>query len=186
MTDHTDLRVIKTLDAIHSTLETMICEMDYQSISVTELCEHARINKKTFYRYYTSLDELQAEFRSEMASAYIELTKEFRFQRDIPKVSKVFFEFLESKPVYSHITCAPSYGLEQKRLTDIVPDDHWKDSPALANLPASEQSLVIAYVRSMGAAIYRQWVTDGRKVPIERAIEITAILQSQGLSAMLS
>ena len=47
-----DLRVQKTIDAIQKTFEDMICEMDYEKITVKELCERARINKKTFYRYY--------------------------------------------------------------------------------------------------------------------------------------
>ena len=56
-----DLRVQKTIEAIHSTFEEMLCEMDYKKITVKELCERARINKKTFYRYYDVLDDLLEE-----------------------------------------------------------------------------------------------------------------------------
>ncbi len=43
-----DLRVQKTIDTIQKTFKDMICEMDYGKITVKELCERARINKKTF------------------------------------------------------------------------------------------------------------------------------------------
>ena len=50
-----DLRVQKTIDAIQKTFEDMICEMDYEKITVKELCERARINKKLFTGIIPSL-----------------------------------------------------------------------------------------------------------------------------------
>lgn len=41
--------------SIHAAFEEMICEMDYDSITVKELCARAMINKKTFYRYTSAL-----------------------------------------------------------------------------------------------------------------------------------
>ncbi len=185
MVNRNDLRVIKTMDTIHSAFETLICETEYQCISVTQLCEKARVNKKTFYRYYATLDDLLAEFQSEMSAAYIKATKDFQLPRDIPEVTRTFFEFLESKPVYSHVTCAPTYRREQERMTDTVVDEHWRESGALENVPVAERTIMLAYVRTVGVAIYRQWVSDGRKVPLERIIEMTAVLQSAGLSSLL-
>ena len=43
-----DLRIQKTREAIHKTFEEMICEMDYEQISIKELAQRARINRKTF------------------------------------------------------------------------------------------------------------------------------------------
>ena len=34
-----DLRIQKTIEAIQNTFEKMICEMDYEKITVKELCE---------------------------------------------------------------------------------------------------------------------------------------------------
>lgn len=185
MVNRNDLRVVKTMDAIHTAFEAMICEMDYGKISVTELCQRARVNKKTFYRYYATLDDLLAEFQSEMGAAYIEATRDFQLPRDIPQVSRVFFEFLESKPVYSRITCAPTYRRTQQSLTDTVVDDHWRKSGALERVPEPERAVVLAFVRTVGVEIYRQWVAGGRKVPLERIIEMTSILQSDGLGGLL-
>ena len=43
-----DLRVIRTKEAIRKTFEKIICEMDYEQITIKELTERARINRKTF------------------------------------------------------------------------------------------------------------------------------------------
>ena len=48
ITGNEDLRVRRTIEAIKRSFEEMICEMDYEKIRVTELCQRAMINKKTF------------------------------------------------------------------------------------------------------------------------------------------
>ena len=49
LTGSEDIRVKKTILSIRNTFCKMICEMDYEQITVRELCERAMINKKTFY-----------------------------------------------------------------------------------------------------------------------------------------
>ena len=66
-----DLRVQKTIEAIHQTYKEMICEMDYEKITVKGLTDRARINKKTFYRYYPAMEDLLAELQYEMSQEYI-------------------------------------------------------------------------------------------------------------------
>ena len=72
-----DLRVIKTIEAIKSSFESLICEKDYERITVKELCERARINKKTFYHYYETLDALLAELQTELSTGYTERIKDY-------------------------------------------------------------------------------------------------------------
>ena len=76
LTGNEDLRVIKTIEAIKSAFESIICEKDYEKITVKELCERAKINKKTFYHYYETLDFLLAEMQAELSEGYIERIKE--------------------------------------------------------------------------------------------------------------
>lgn len=57
-TGYEDLRVQKTIKGIYKAFESLIVEKDYQHITVTELARRAEINKKTFYRYYPTLDNL--------------------------------------------------------------------------------------------------------------------------------
>ena len=56
-----DLRVRKTKKAIRDAFEEMICEMDYEQITIKELAARAQINRKTFYLHYTDLDDLLRE-----------------------------------------------------------------------------------------------------------------------------
>ena len=63
LTGHENLRVVKTIWGIKTAFEELICEKDYEKITVKELCDKARINKKTFYHYYETLDHLLAEMQ---------------------------------------------------------------------------------------------------------------------------
>ena len=88
-----DLRIQKTMAAIKASFEALICEKDYHEITVTELCARSRINKKTFYHYYPTLDDLLEEMQMELSSAYIELEKDCKLPEEAEKVNRIFFEY---------------------------------------------------------------------------------------------
>lgn len=64
--DKEDLRVIRTKKSIRSAFEEMICEMDYEQITVKELAGRAGINRKTFYLHYESIGDLLRDLQNEM------------------------------------------------------------------------------------------------------------------------
>ncbi|GEO46190.1 TetR/AcrR family transcriptional regulator [Companilactobacillus kimchii] len=51
LTGYEDLRVQRTISNIYKVFEKLICEKEYQKITVKELAELAQVNKETFYRY---------------------------------------------------------------------------------------------------------------------------------------
>ena len=69
-TKQEDLRVRKTKEAIRRTFEDMICEMDYEKITVKELTDRAMINRKTFYLHYETLDDLLEELQQEIVDSF--------------------------------------------------------------------------------------------------------------------
>ena len=78
-----DLRVTKTLEAIDASFRAMVLEDGYESVTVKALCERARINKKTFYRYYETLDDLLAEVMAGYAYAWRQSTNHLRVPDDL-------------------------------------------------------------------------------------------------------
>lgn len=62
-----DLRVQKTVTVIRRTFTDMFLAKDYDKITVTALCQSAKTNKKTFYRYYDDLNALLLEFWEEFS-----------------------------------------------------------------------------------------------------------------------
>lgn len=60
-----DLRVVKTRAVIKNTLIEIMSEKEISKITVSELCEKAKINRKTFYRHYREISDVTAELENE-------------------------------------------------------------------------------------------------------------------------
>lgn len=92
-TGYEDLRVQKTIKGIYKAFESLIVEKDYQHITVTELARRAEINKKTFYRYYPTLDDLLAELQNRYSEDYLKIIGDYEYPRDLEKSFRAFFEY---------------------------------------------------------------------------------------------
>lgn len=74
-----DLRVVKTLEAIDASLLTNLKKYPLSKITVDTLCKEARINRSTFYKYYSDkydllnnyLSKILSEFKKKMDVAFI-------------------------------------------------------------------------------------------------------------------
>ena len=65
----------------------------YRKITVTALCRQAVINKKTFYRYYDSVDALLEEILSEFSKGYVDTIADYRVPEDLDKINAAFFHY---------------------------------------------------------------------------------------------
>lgn len=180
-----DLRVEKTLDAIHATFEAMLLEKPYSKITVTALCQLARINKKTFYRYYPTLDDLRSELIDRYAKPYAAMTAGLCYPEDLEKVTLTFLRFsAEQGELYDAIVCNT---MHEQILNDIV-DGMERERYAVSNPPAgwteAEWRLYMTHVTSTQLLIYRQWVKDGRVVSLDRMLEIGVSLVCKGGEAV--
>ena len=75
MANATDLRIVKTLDAIHGSFEELAGKQTFESITVAELCRQARIGKKTFYRHYPALENLAKEYLDVFIGSFLDKTE---------------------------------------------------------------------------------------------------------------
>ena len=182
LTGTEDLRVQKTIEAIRAVFEQMICEMDYHEMTVKELCERATINKKTFYRYYPTMDDLLLELQMEISSEYIEMISHYRLPEELDKVNETFFRYSVSKgEVYEKITCAAGYTSIRNKMIDRVNEATWGRSAWFNNIPEWQRHMLIVYVQFTIVELYKQWVADGKKTPVEEVIKMSNCLICQGI-----
>ncbi len=181
-----DLRVQKTIDAIQKTFEDMICEMDYEKITVKELCERARINKKTFYRYYSVLDDLLSELQGVMIEEYLERIKNYRIPEELDKINREFFLYSAEKgSVYEKITCRGNYGYIRSRMISNVMNSTWKNSAWLQLLEPPKQNILLHFIQTSTVEMYSQWVADGKRIPLEEMIKISNQLLCTGVNGFV-
>ena len=184
LTGSEDLRVRRTIDSIKNVFEQMIYEMDYGKIRVTELCQRAMINKKTFYVYYPTLDDLLAEIQAEYSAEYIERIKDYKLPDELDKVNREFFLFSEEKGLaYEKITCAgnESYHYIRSGMIKKVYTAGRSSSKKYGALPEYQQTMLMNFVNNSVLGIYRQWIEEGKQQTLEEIFEITIRLVLGGV-----
>ena len=169
-----DLRVVKTIEGVKRAFEELICEKDYEKITVKELCDRARLNKKTFYHYYETLDALLAELQMELSSGYMGRIKDYELPKDLDKVNREFFLFsAEQGLAYEKITCSVTYHSIRDEMVGDVNDAGWGNSKKYKDLSEFEKKLLMGFINNAVLTAYRQWVEDGKVTPLEEVIETT-------------
>jgi AcrR family transcriptional regulator len=69
-----DLRVQRTLEAIHGALGAVVAEKGLDATTVGDIARRARINRATFYRHYRDkFDALEASIASALAELEVEM-----------------------------------------------------------------------------------------------------------------
>lgn len=176
-----DLRVRKTRAAIRAAFESMMLELPYCKITVTALCKRALINKKTFYRYYSTLDDLLEETEKRFGTAYIERTRGMHYPDDLERITREFLEFsAEQGPLYDAIVCSSRHeDIFYKVVDEMEMERYARSSPPPGWTP-EEWSLYMKGVTFFQWRLYRQWVEGGRAVPLERMVEIACALLVNG------
>ena len=125
LTGNEDLRVKKTITGIKTAFEALICEKEYDRITVKELCDRAQVNKKTFYHYYETLDALLAELQLELSSAYLERIRHFKLPEELEATARLRLEHrdLSLSQLAAIITpkiSKPGLSHRLKRITELA------------------------------------------------------------------
>ena len=181
-----DLRVRRTIESIKQSFEEMICEMNYEDITVKELCDRARINKKTFYYYYPSLDDLTAELQSVMSQSYLEKIADYKIPDDLDKINREFFLFSASQgEMYEKITCSSRYNMIRNKMIDNVMASTWEKVSLIKLLDEPKRNILLRFIQTVSVEIYCQWIADGKKIPLEQVIELSNQLLCSGVNRFI-
>lgn len=181
-----DLRVRKTKKAIRTVFEDMICEMDYEEISIKELTARAEINRKTFYLHYQDLDELLAEYQDEIVDTFIKQKVSYKNMDDIKSLIRLYFtSFASQSYVHERMLCAGSYQRFSDEVNRRIMEFRRQTNRGAFGLDKYAESLVFAYFGTCSAILYRQWVADGKKLSVDDLIDIAIKLICNGMSSVV-
>ncbi len=180
-----DLRVTKTLDAIDAALHRLVLERSPRRVTVAELCRQARINKKTFYLHYSSLDALFQAQLERMTASFLEQIKELRLPAQLFTLNREFFLFSFGQgEFYDRIICSEAYGPMGLAMLAGFVEAAWSRSEWFNALDRQVRGFVVTFLLTTGHALYKQWVLEGKKMPLEEAIEISGSLLCEGVKGI--
>lgn len=180
-----DLRVVKTKEIIRNTFKSMILEMDYDYITIKELTERAKINRKTFYLHYDSLDDLLLEIQDGYANVFIEKQISYTNIEDMKYLIGLFFDNANNEPLNERILCSGSYRNISDRIVKKVMDYRKKTNRGAFSDNEAYENIIFAYYGANSAIIYRQWVADGKKLSLEEVKELAIKLVCNGLESIM-
>ncbi len=180
-----DMRVQRTLERIHGAFRRLVEERSYDELTVSALCAEARIGRKTFYTYYDSLDDLLKETVGRMTAAYAGRIRHCRPPDDIEEINRQFYLFsLEHGRFYDNLVCSESYQAIGGELLMRLVRDTWHASTWFRSLDPDEQDMLLCFIYHSGAGMYRQWVLSGKRMPLDRVIDLSGRLLGQGLEGL--
>lgn len=184
---HEDLRVRKTKEAIYQAFQSMICEMDYEQITIKELTQRAQINRKTFYLHYASLENLLEELQEQIAENFIRRKVSYSSMKDIRELIRLFFEHAANMPPFhERLLCSGSYRPVWAKINKKIMDYRKETNRGVFGLNEYAENLVFAYYGANSTLLYRQWVADGKKLPLEDLIQIATKLICNGMSSVVT
>ena len=179
-----DRRVRRTRASIRRAFLDLLDEKSYGQITVTELSERADINRKTFYAYYSGMDELLRELEQDLMEDYEEVCAGINFS--IPG--------FDGKTYFQEISRIIDANLEIiKRLGDlgVLPDlvVRIKDTTVQKFLEKNagaeaETDIRIAltaeFIATGVLAMFSRWTID-RKMDLDEFVDFAGKLAMGGI-----
>ena len=92
-----DLRTKKTKKLLRESLESLLRDKSLDDITVKEICEHASINRVTFYDHYFNKEELHNEIISQIEH---DIIKEFKKDNSLYYLDKNYKKILQKLTDY--------------------------------------------------------------------------------------
>lgn len=176
-----DLRVLRTKDAIRTAFKELVCELPYEKVTVKAIADKARINRNTFYLHYETTDDVLREIQEEHSTKYIEKIKDLNYMEDLPELVRSFFEYNEAQDeFFKRVTCDSRFDYIRQGMQKKVSEHTHKKSIGMHNKSVYIQNIVRAYSTTV-LELYRQWVADGRKIPMNKMISLATVLLEKGM-----
>ncbi|MDO5397123.1 MAG: hypothetical protein Q4G33_04260 [bacterium] len=178
-----DLRYIKTHEAIHTVFRKMIANKPYKKISVTELTQAAKINRKTFYLHYVSLDDLLAEMYNDINTEIIEKIKHFEIPMDLEEMIYILFEYWSTLPPIERKIC--KYAAECSVGLTFAQQMRKRNFNYTAGLLAGsspERNFLFVFIMNTIAALYQEWRDYHTDMSLQDAVNMTFKFICNGIS----
>lgn len=180
-----DMRTRKTRAAIQKAFREMLKEMDYNQITIKELTEHADINRRTFYLHYDSMDELLNELIDEIADGYVKKTNSMNGYSDQNEIARTFLlYFAQQDELHEKIICNANFKYISDRINKRISDSNQRHVDDLGKVSPYTKNIIIAYMNMSALGMYRRWVADKKRVPLDDFIDLAANLICNGVTGL--
>lgn len=185
----TDRRVLRTKKNIRQTFLQLLSEKSLTQLTVKELSEQADINRKTFYMYYSNIEEILSELEDELVQKLVLVFEKELFEREI----------FDSYSFFENLNLAIQGDIELYRTlnhSDLLPHLILRAKNALIdvffrkyNIPADSDSeryiLYAEYAASGILSMYTKWFSSDSHMSLEELTRTAAEITLYGFQHLI-
>ena len=139
-----DLRVQRTKKVLKDNFKDMLLNMDYERITVKDLCEKSMINRRAFYLHYDSIDDLMKDVLNDMSLEFSEYTKDYDRFAEPERIIKDYFEFTNANPLYEKLNNNSDLDYIREQLIIKVADQN--EFSSLKGVPDDKKIMIKVFV----------------------------------------
>ncbi len=177
-------RNTRTKQAIHDAFVQMILENTIEEINVKSLTDRAKINRKTFYLHYTCIEALFEDELLSLSQQYTEQVSKLPIPFTYSDLTRVFFEFISHNRYRELMFCSTKYADFSNKLILMNMKRNREINNPFSNYSVEMQNIINAFVTNASMTSFRQWVEDGKKVPMEEVIQVVSSLLENGVNSI--
>lgn len=184
-----DRRILKTKRAIYEALVELMQKKKLNSITVTELAAAANINRKTFYTYYSTVNDVLDEVINELISSLKDLM--YTMSEDYNMLSpQTLFAFLNTIMSDVDIVIALftsdngnmlfnklQKALQETLLKELI------DNDIKMNIPPEQYPLISSFVAGGMIYVYYEWITNPNGTSLDEMARTLTTLIISGVHA---
>lgn len=184
-----DRRILKTKRAIYEALVELMQKKKLNSITVTELAAAANINRKTFYTYYSTVNDVLDEVINELISSLKDLM--YTMSEDYNMLSpQTLFAFLNTimsdvdivRALFTSDNGNMLFNKLQKALQETLLKE-LIDNDIKMNIPPEQYPLISSFVAGGMIYVYYEWITNPNGTSLDEMARTLTTLIISGVHA---
>ena len=184
-----DRRILKTKKAIYEALVELMQKKKLNSITVTELAAAANINRKTFYTYYSTVNDVLDEVINELVSSLKNLM--YAMSEDYNMLSpQTLFAFLNTimsdvdivRALFTSDNGNMLFNKLQKALQETLLKE-LIDNDIKMNIPPEQYPLISSFVAGGLIYVYYEWITNPNGTSLDEMARTLTTLIISGVHA---
>lgn len=173
-----DIRVIRTQAAILEALSVLVQKQKLTSITITDLCAQAKINRNTFYYHYNNIFEFLDEHQKIVLADLAKVAEHAKIHSKEIHVELCYA--LKKHPYFLNILLSPNCDVDYyndifsaaSKVTEVFNSGNKK--------PTGKEKYISIYTNHGTNAIIRSWILTGMKETPEEIGDIIWEVSSKG------
>lgn len=184
-----DRRVLRTKTNIRDAFLRLLSEKTLTQITIKELSDYADINRKTFYMYYSNIEEILAELEDELVQKLVHVFEKELFENETFD-SFSFFENLnhtiqEDIMLYRLLNQADLLSHLIQRAKDALIDVFFRKYNISKDSNNERYILYAEYAASGILSMYTKWFSSDSQISLEELTKTAAEITLYGFQHLI-